>query len=55
MKHKHVPALLKEKSLPGGAAAIKYWSEKNPGGVCYAVKDPSILRFEGVYYIGGLE
>lgn len=31
-----------------GIDAIKYPSERNPGGVNYGVVNPAILKFEGV-------
>ena len=47
MSHEAVQNLMKGWDL-SGIDAIKYSSEKNPGGVNYGVINPAILNFEGV-------
>ena len=47
LSHDETQELMKDWDLTG-IDAIKYPSERNPGGINYAIINPSILRFEGV-------
>lgn len=47
MSHEDTQKLMQTWDLTG-VDAIRFPSEKNPGGINYAVINPQILKFEGV-------